>query len=84
MHIHHKDRDKLNNALENLELVPPHIHGMLHGKGANARHHSVRLSSEHHGMLFEECLRRRLGLSTVVGEILDNYFGLSDKKEEVA
>lgn len=30
IHIHHKDNDKSNNALSNLEALPKHIHHRLH------------------------------------------------------
>jgi hypothetical protein len=31
-HIHHKDGDKLNNVIENLELLTASEHGCLHHK----------------------------------------------------
>lgn len=30
--IHHKDRNKLNNSIPNLQIVTPEEHGMIHGK----------------------------------------------------
>lgn len=46
-HIHHKDKDTLNNLLDNLECLSKESHEILHGKGVkvgnNYRPVSVRL-----------------------------------------
>ena len=38
-HIHHIDKDKSNNEIVNLALLPGRIHVYLHGKERNRYHH---------------------------------------------
>lgn len=43
-HIHHKDKDRLNYVLSNLELLSPTAHKELHHKDRNLRNHFGRYS----------------------------------------
>jgi hypothetical protein len=42
-HIHHRDGDHLNNAVENLECLPASEHFAHHGRSERAREHLARI-----------------------------------------
>ena len=37
-HVHHRDGNRANNILENLEVIPVHTHNSLHTRERNLRH----------------------------------------------
>lgn len=53
--VHHKDEDKLNNDIENLELMSLKEHGSMHHKGKKlSREHRDNISKARKGMVFSE------------------------------
>lgn len=53
--VHHKDGNKLNNDIENLELMSLKEHGNMHHKGKKlSREHRDNISKARKGMVFSE------------------------------
>ena len=53
--VHHKDGDKLNNDIENLEPMSLKEHGHMHHKGKKlSREHRDNISKAHKGMVLSE------------------------------
>jgi hypothetical protein len=44
--IHHKDNNKLNNRLDNLEMMPTYEHNVLHKSGENHPRYGKKCSAE--------------------------------------
>lgn len=79
--IHHKNGDRLDNNIENLELVDPHTHKRIHTNIAptvEITKRSIVLGGKRHSFLKQEAERIGITVSDLIRRIIDQY--LEDRK----
>ncbi|MEI2271852.1 HNH endonuclease [Sphingobacterium sp. ML3W] len=56
LYVHHKDGNKLNSSIDNLEIINASYHQSIHNNG--------KVLSDNHKKLISEAIKKRRGIST--------------------